>query len=333
MNIAVISFDQELIKEISKKLPDFQVKGYTDSLSLLRDIKFFNPDVIIYDASGGELALNALEFFISRDKIKGKPIKVLISKDNPIDESTLSRFKELEFYDKETEVDKLTENLKNLPASVGDLEDSPSEEVEEVPIEDTTIQSFEEHYQPPADMEALIGDGGSGDGEIELSSEESSLEEVGEILKEMEYIPSEPQEQEDTTVKAEEVLETSAFQSSQTELTSPQGEENLKITIELSPEEVRKTVLEIAVERLIDEIKNDVDIQKIKEDLQKDFFDRLEKELKESVEEIKKSIKEKLLESIESDLKEKIRESIKEDVSKITTELVKEKLSQVFGEK
>ncbi|WP_457627393.1 hypothetical protein [Persephonella sp.] len=341
MNIAVISFDQELVTEISKKLADYEVKGYTDSLSLLREINFFDPEVIIYDASGGELALNALEFFLSRDKVQGKSIKVLISRENPIDESTLSRFENLDFYDKETEIDKLVEEIKSsAPAATSQSAPEPAPVVEDTP---QSIESFEESYQPPADMEALLGETSepSGSDEIDLSSDVGSLDDVNELLKEMESITPEPEPEPAPAAEPSPAPEPPPppppAQASTPEPQPPQAEAlqggGLKITIEISPEEVRRTVLEIAVEKLIDEIKNDVDIQKIKEDLQKDFFDRLEKELKDSVEEIKNSIKEKLFESIEADLKEKVRESIREDVTRITTELVKEKLDQVFGQK
>ncbi|MBK3331578.1 hypothetical protein GWK41_00690 [Persephonella atlantica] len=308
MNIAIISFDQDLVTGLAKKLPDFQVKGYTDSLSLLREISFFDPEIIIYDATGGDLAFNALEFFLSREQVKGKKIKVLISKDNPIDDKSLSQFSSLDFYDKETELEKLVQDIK------------------ETELEEATVESFEENYQPPTDMEALLATENPNPEteEIDLSMETEGIEDVNELLKEMESISVEetapPKKEEKKTAKTvkEETVNTGG---------------TLKITVEISPEDIRETVLKTAVEKLIEEIKSDIDIQKIKEDLQKDFFDRLEKELKDSAEEIKENIKNKIFESIESELKEKVKESIKEDVTRITTELVKEKLNQVFGSK
>ncbi|HHG73769.1 MAG TPA: hypothetical protein ENK22_01855 [Persephonella sp.] len=317
MNIAVISFDQDFIKTLAKKLPDSEVKGYTDSLSFLREISFFNPEVIIYDATGGEIALNALEFFLSRDQIKGKTIKVLISKENPIDQENLSRFENLDFYYKETDIDKLVNDL-SQPQQTAVKEEPPS------------IESFEETYQPPTDMEALLGETVSSEpaGEIDLTMETESLDDVSDLLKEIEAPKPEelaPNEPEPQPPEKKEVVKP-----------EPQPVQNsgtLKITIEISPEELRNTVIQLAVEKLVEEIKEDIDIKKIKEDLQKDFFDRLEKELKESTEEIKSTVKEKLFETVEADLKDKVRESIKEDVTKITTDLVKEKLEQVFGSK
>ncbi|WP_457640273.1 hypothetical protein [Persephonella sp.] len=330
MNIAVISFDQNLVSQLSSRLSGSQVKGYTDSLSLLREIDSFNPEVIVYDASGGELALNALEFFLSRDKVQGKTVKVLILRENQIDESILSKFENLDFYDKEKELDKLIEELSSVASA-------KSEAVEQQPAEEAvdSIQGFEESYQPPADMEALLGETGepAKEEEIDLSEEIGSLEDVNELLKEMESVaPEEPEHKPEPPrpVEPPPAVEEPALISS-VQPNSPAG--SIKITIELSPEEIRKTVLEIAVEKLIEEIKNDADIQRIKEDLQKDFFDRVEKEMKDSVEEIKENIKKKLFDSIESDLKENIKQSIKEDVTRITTELVKEKLEQVFGSK
>lgn len=317
MNIAVISFDQDLINTLAKRLPEDEVKGYTDSLSLLREITFFNPEVIVYDATGGEIALNALEFFLSRDQVKGKTIKVLVSKENPIDQESLSQFSNLDFYFKETDIDKLVNDITKKEVMVTEKEEPQS------------IESFEESYQPPADMEALLGEtvsAGSTE-EIDLSMETEGLEDVSELLKEIEKPEAEKPVVEKEAVEKPEIQEKKEL---------AKAEENtgtLKITVEISPEELKNTVVQLAVEKLIEEIKNDIDIKKIKEDLQKDFFDRLEKELKESTEEIKNMVKEKLFETVEADLKDKVRESIKEDVTRITTELVKEKLEQVFGNK
>ncbi len=317
MNIAVISFDQDLINTLAKRLPEDEVKGYTDSLSLLREITFFNPEVIVYDATGGEIALNALEFFLSRDQVKGKTIKVLVSKENPIDQESLSQFSNLDFYFKETDIDKLVNDITKKEVMVTEKEEPQS------------IESFEESYQPPADMEALLGEtvsAGSTE-EIDLSMETEGLEDVSELLKEIEKPEAEKPVVEKEAVEKPEIQEKKEL---------AKAEENtgtLKITVEISPEELKNTVVQLAVEKLIEEIKNDIDIKKIKEDLQKDFFDRLEKELKESTEEIKNIVKEKLFETVEADLKDKVRESIKEDVTRITTELVKEKLEQVFGNK
>ncbi|SNZ02829.1 hypothetical protein SAMN06265182_0221 [Persephonella hydrogeniphila] len=322
MNIAVISFDQDLITKLAKMLADFTVKGYTDSLSLLREISFFEPDVIIYDASGGELALNALEFFLSREQVKGKNVKVLISKENPIDQETLSQFSGLDFYDRESDIEKLVEDIKKSGKTT--KEPAVQENIEQP----ASIESFEEAYQPPQDMEAILGEtmGSNPTEELELSMDEG-LEDVSELLKEMENISPEPSKKEEPPRKAAPEPQPAVAEPVQSNSGS------LKITVEISPEEIQRSVIELAVEKLIEEIKNDLDIQKLKEDLQKDFFDRLEKELKESTDEIKIQIKEKLFETVEADLKEKIKESIKEDVTKITTELVKEKLDQVFGNK
>ena len=333
MNIAVISFDQDLINSISKKLSGYEVKGYTDSLSLLREMSIFNPEIIVYDASGGELALNALEFFLSRDKVKDKTVKVLISKENPIDESSISQFSRLDFYDKDSELDKLIEDVSVL--SGNELSKKTHDKMDNQP---STIDSFEESYQPPVDMEALIGDTSQSEGseEIDLTMEGENLDDVNELLKEMENISPETSSVSNdfsskSSVKDKKIKANISSINSQSENGDEPQNENLKITIELSPTEVRKTVLKIAVDKLIEEIKNDVDIQKIKDDIQKDFFDRLEKELKDSIDDIKESIKNRLFESIESELKDKVKESIKEDVTKITTQLVKEKLEQVFG--
>ncbi|WP_036737766.1 hypothetical protein [Persephonella sp. IF05-L8] len=341
MKIAVVSFDSELVANIAAELSGAEVKGYMDSLSLVNELKedkFGKPDIVIYDASGGEIALNALEFFISRPQVKGIEIKALIEKGS-VSEENLKKFENLKFYDKETELSALIEELKSKFSenTYSSVETEKSQE----PLEN--VEQKEEGYVPPQDLEALLGETISTSEEtegFELEIEED-ISDVGSLLEELN--PEEDFKKtssfETVTSSMEEAITGNGNKVSQEKIvkeykqpeTSDINSGNIRISIELSPEEIKKIVLETAIEKFIEEIRTDLDLDKIKEEIQKDFFDRLEKEMTQSIDQIKEEIKTKLFESIETDLKEKIKESIKEDVTRITTELVKEKLNQVFG--
>ncbi|WP_297452903.1 hypothetical protein [Persephonella sp.] len=345
MKIAVVSFDSELVAKVAAELSGAEVKGYMDSLSLVNELKegrAENPDIVIYDASGGEIALNALEFFISRPQVKGIDIRALIEKGSVNDES-LKKFEGIKFYDKETELGTLIEELKSK---------TPKEPFTKPETEQTTpvqekqpeiTEEKEESYVPPQDLEALLGETVSAsedtgeEFELELEEEVSDMDSLLEELTPQgeteETSPLEaavPSIEEAITGNGNKAPEEAIVSSNQPKASNV-NQNNIKMTIELSPEEVKKIVLETAVEKFIDEIRSELDLDKIKEEIQKDFFDRLEKEMTQSIDQMKEEIKAKLFESIEADLKEKIKESIKEDVARITTELVKEKLNQAFG--
>lgn len=346
MKIAVVSFDSELVAKVAAELSGTEVKGYMDSLSLVNELKESGggkPDVVIYDASGGEIALNALEFFVSRPQVKGIDIRALIEKGSVNDES-LKKFEGIKFYDKETELGTLMEELKSKTSEAPSVKPE-AEETAPVPEKQPEItEEKEESYVPPQDLEALLGETVSASEdtgeEFELELEEEEVSDMDSLLEELtpqgeteETSPLEaavPSIEEAITGNGNKAPEETIISSGQPKASNV-NQNNIKMTIELSPEEVKKIVLETAVERFIEEIRSELDLDKIKEEIQKDFFDRLEKEMTQSIDQMKEEIKAKLFESIEADLKEKIKESIKEDVARITTELVKEKLNQAFG--
>ncbi|WP_457621831.1 hypothetical protein [Persephonella sp.] len=323
MNIAVISFDQEISNKIKEKLSDYNVQLYIDSLSMLKDINSFNPDIIIYDASAGDFAVDDLKFLLTRDKLEDKKFEILISRENPIDKNELPSNVSIQFFVKNEEDDKLIESVKQI--------------VNENKSEDTFS---EEMYQPPEDIEALLGDFGSG---TETTSEEVSndLESIMQDIPQVEENLEEISIEENIPSNIEEVIPDSGIfeepvsipeKTEKKETTyenQPQG--NIKLEIEISPEELKRMIIELTVEKLVSDLKKDDTTQKLISDLQKDFIDRTEKELEELKESLKKEIKENLVSRIESDLKETIKDSIREDVSKITSEIVKEKLEQLFG--
>ena len=347
MKIAVVSFDSDLVANVAAELSGAEVKGYMDSLSLINELKeskLEKPDVVIYDASGGEIALNALEFFVSRPQVKGIDIRALIEKGSISDEN-LKKFEGLRFYDKDTELGALIEELKSKVIENPSISMKPEEKT--VPAHEEKSEApenNEETYVPPQDIEALLGETISGSedstGEFELELEEdvsdmdSLLEELTPQEKAQETSPLEaaaPSIEEVIAGNGNKVPEEPVVSKPEKSEIASTNQGNIRLTIDLSPEEIKKIVLQTAVERFIEEIRSDLDLDKIKEEIQKDFFDRLEKEMTQSIDQMKEEIKAKLFASIEADLKEKIKESIKEDVARITTELVKEKLNQAFG--
>ncbi|WP_456401629.1 hypothetical protein [Persephonella sp.] len=336
MNVAVISFDQELSHKIKNNLSDYNVQLYIDSLSMLKDAESFNPDIIVYDASAGDFAVDDLKFLLTRDKLENKNFKILVSNENPVDKNDLPENISIDFYTKGEEDLKLIEDIKNsIEAS----------KPEETPTED--------FYQPPSDLESLLGDFGSGT-EQKFEEEPVPIEEntnFDSIMEEFPQVEESPQEieeiqeinlDENIPESIEEVIpDTEIFEEpvnipskeavSETEK-NPQSN-NIRLEIEISPEELKRMIIELTVEKLVNDLKNDDAIQKLISDLQKDFIDKTEKELDDLKENLKKEIKENLVSKIETDLKETIKETIREDVTKVTSEIVKEKLEQLFGKK
>ncbi|WP_457640850.1 hypothetical protein [Persephonella sp.] len=331
MSVAVISFDQELSNKIKTKLSDYNIQLYIDSLSMLKEINSFQPDIIVYDASAGDFAVDDLKFLLTRDKLEDKNFKILVSKDNPINKKDLPENVLIDIFIKNEEDEKLIEDIKKTLQEIKGKQEVFSEEA----------------YQPPDDLESLLGDFSSGTENIEESFETTSSSDLNPMIEEISSTGengnniNEIDLDENIPESIEEVIpDNSIFEESVQipkkkgkEVTSSSGNKNIKLEIEISPEELKRMIIELAVDKLVNDIKDDDTIKKLLVDLQKDFIDKTEKELEELKESLKKEIKENLVSKIESDLKDTIKESIREDVVKITSEIVKEKLEQLFGKK
>lgn len=189
MRIAIISFDQEFSKKIKDSLGDeHQVRIYIDSLGMLRDLKEFTPDIIIYDASAGEFAIDDLKFLMTRDKLENIEFKIFISKIEPINVDELPKKipKEI-FYKDDEDVNKLVVKLK----STGLIEEDLSQDLllnNEMPLE---IEKEEKGAnldnllsQSPEDIEDLLMGG---------SIEEEKPKEEKPKKKEKEEIKAEAQ--------------------------------------------------------------------------------------------------------------------------------------------
>ncbi|RUM59723.1 MAG: hypothetical protein DSY66_05800 [Persephonella sp.] len=161
MRIAIISFDQEFSKKIKESLSDeHNVRIYIDSLGMLRDLKEFTPDIIIYDASAGEFAIDDLKFLMTRDKLENIEFKIFISKIEPINVEELPKKipKEI-YYKEEDDINKLIVKLKSANLIEEDLsqdllmEESKGLEVEEKK-ESTDLDTL--LSQSPEDLEDLL---------------------------------------------------------------------------------------------------------------------------------------------------------------------------------
>ena len=115
MRIAVISFDQEFAKKIKDSLGDeHQVRIYIDSLGMLRDLKEFKPDIIIYDASAGEFAIDDLKFLMTRDKLGDIKFEIFISRAEPINVDELpKKIAKDVYYKEDDDINKLIVKLKS----------------------------------------------------------------------------------------------------------------------------------------------------------------------------------------------------------------------------
>ncbi len=207
MRIAVISFDQEFSKKIKDSLGDeHQVRIYIDSLGMLRDLKEFTPDMIIYDASAGEFAIDDLKFLMTRDKLENIEFKIFISKIEPINVDELPKKipKEI-YYKEEDDISKLIVKLK----SAGLIEEDLSQDLllnNEMALESekeekgTDLDSL--LSQSPEDIEDLLMGGGI---EEEKPKEEKPKKKEKEKIKT--ETPSKPPSEElfDEDIPLEEI--------------------------------------------------------------------------------------------------------------------------------
>ncbi len=173
MRIAIISFDQEFSKQLKDQLePDNEVRVYIDSLGMLRDLKEFHPDIIVYDASAGEFAIDDLKFLMTRDKLENNEFKIFISETDPINVDELPKNIKKEIYTKDKKgIDKFISKMKIAGFQTEDFEDTllggdeggldtssllleePSKTKDKSPEEDILMQT-------PEDIEELLMGGG-----------------------------------------------------------------------------------------------------------------------------------------------------------------------------
>ncbi len=350
MSIAVISFDQDFITQIKRELPEEKIRGYIDSLSMLKELSEFNPDIIIYDASSGEFAIDDLKFLLTREKVEKKKFRILLSREQPVDIDSFPEVEDIIYYTKETDIPKLVSDIK---AELGVSQKSKEEPVlGETPISADTMESFieptvfEESVPEPHEdiMEHL--------GEFSLSEEEEkeikeSLELLGEhkpevkkeekqeeMLESFFSLPEEEQKVKEEPALDEPVSFQETFsQSQETSFSqkSPASPGTIRIEIDISVDDIKKTIAEKAVEQLVKDVLKSPEMEELINNIQRDFVERTEDELEKIKEELKKELKDKLSSSLEKELRESLLETIKEDVAKLTSQIVKERLEQLFG--
>ncbi len=350
MNIAVISFDQDFINQVKRELPNEQIKGYIDSLSMLKELSEFNPDVIIYDASSGEFAIDDLKFLLTREKVEKKRFRILLSREQPVDIDSFPEVEDIIYYTKETDIPKLISDIRSdIGAGSKTVQESVMEDQHQVSSED-----FESFMEPTTFEESLPEPESNvfeNLGEFSLSEEEEKeIKESLELLEE-----HKPEASKDHTsdsfffgneiheltpetekTKSEEERpfesynqETSFLEKSHTDVVS--SSENIKIELDISVEDIKKVIAEKAVQQLVKDVLKSPEMEELVNNIQRDFVERMEEELDKIKEEIKSELKEKISASLEEELKESLLNTIKEDVAKLTSQIVKERLEQLFG--
>ena len=355
MNIAVISFDQDFINQIKRELPGGKIRGYIDSLSMLKELSEFNPDVIIYDASSGEFAIDDLKFLLTRDKVEKKKFRVLLSKEQPVDIDSFPEVEDIIYYTKETDINKLVEDIRTETGI-------PAKEtvIEEPAISTDNMENF---FESSTFGESLKEESKT-DFVDHLDEFSISKEEEKEIKESLEFLdsntsfeieekketPSLESVEKDINVTSPEELDTFSFEETFSqqpeEKESPQekfisepleekiikpNQNVIRIEIDISIDDIKQVIAEKAVQQLIKEVLKSPEMEELVNNIQRDFVQRTEEELDKIKEDLKKELKEKLISSVESELKESLVETIKEDVAKLTAQMVKEKLEQLFG--
>ncbi len=338
MNVAVISFDQDFINQVKRELPSVNIRGYIDSLSMLKELSDFNPSVIIYDASSGEFAIDDLKFLLTRDKVEKKKFRVLLSREQPVDIDSFPEVEDIIYYTKETDVSKLISDIKSEIEHPG--KGAETSHIEEPEIKTDNLENFletspfEEEIPEPVSTEFT-----NNLGDFAISKEEEK-----EIKDTLEFLegPLSKEKKDDVKEHTPSELEDFSFETVSYEENTQQKEDVktpelskgfLKLEIDISIEDIKKTIAEKAVDKLVKEVLKSPEMEELIDNIQRDFVERTEKELESIKEKLKDELKEKLISSIESELKESLIETIKEDVAKLTAQIVKEKLEQLFGGK
>ncbi len=321
MNIALITYDEPLKNEILNKLAGNNIKTYVDSISMLKELDEFNPSIIIYDASAGNFAFDDLKFLISREKVKGKPFKVLYSKLNPIDRKSLSG-ENIEFYAKEDEIDRLISETKKQIEEMETVEEIPEFEESTPEFSPEDIESF---YQSDETSENIP--------EFESMFSNAAEEEINdfqEIPQSLEEIQFEPEAKEE-----HKILKENETKQSISDFTIPEPIEKpvlstSNINISLDIDDIKKGIVMVAVDKLVENIKNEPQIKNLTDDIARDFVSRIEDELENLKEELKNEVRDKILPKIEEEITAILKQDLKDYIAEITSKIVKEKLDQIF---
>ncbi len=337
MNIAIISFDQDFINQIRRELPDESIRGYIDSLSMLKELSEFNPDIIIYDASSGDFAIDDLKFLLTREKVEKKKFRILLSREQPVDIDSFPEVEDIIYYTKETDIPKLLSDIKAETGSeekakevvdIGKPEFSSPEDVE------TLLESsqFEEEIpEPSVDFAENFG-------EFSVSEEEAK-----EIKESLDFLGQEKEPEVETSFEEtfgsfeeqkpepQPVQQQKPLTPEQPKVQTSSG--GIKLEIEISLDEIKKTIAREATDKLVEKLLKDPETEELINNIQRDFVERTEEELEKIKEEIKQELKNRLISSIEGELKDSLVNAVKEEVSQITAKMVKEKLEQLFGGK
>jgi len=250
MKIAIISFDQEFSKQLKEELePDNEVRVYIDSLGMLRDLKEFHPDVIVYDASAGEFAIDDLKFLMTRDKLENNDFKIFISESDPINIDELPKKIKKEIFTKDKKgIEKFISKMKIAAFQPDDFEDGFIDQ-SATDVEDTNLLFGEEKesskkddsplMQTPEDIEELF----MGSGDI-FEEEKEEKKEVKSKPQEESKIPDNDIFEEDIPIEdIESILGELGIEESEEEEKKEEVKESKKVKEE-KPQSVKESVVE-----------------------------------------------------------------------------------------
>lgn len=355
MKIALITFDENLQNKLINSIGEAYIQAYVDSISLLKDIENLKPSIIIYDASAGDFAIDDLKFLLSKEKLKGKEFKVLYSEENPIKKKEIEA-ENISFYEKTKDLDKL---IKEILDEISNFEGNTEYKDLSSPIE--INENFQEQidntalFSSPEDIESLYNQEGNN-----LDIQNSKKEEIPGFEDMFSDMTMEDFSNIETpiTESVENNLEINNQDLSPSleipEIEEVYSKENLEkekpitekqketissnvpinsdiISFSLNKEEIKEQVIKLAVDKLVSLIKEDPDIKQITENIQKDFVERLNKELENLKEEIRAEVKGKILGKIEEEITNTLKQDLKDYIADITAKIVKEKLNQIFN--
>jgi ribosomal protein L29 len=313
MNIAVITYDDDFKHSIVNNLAGNNVKSYIDSISMLKELENFNPEIIIYDASAGDFALDDLKFLISRNKVKDKKFVIAYSKLNPVKKENL-------------DIDNLNVSLFSKEDQLQDLINYVKEESEKNTQENSVEQTY---FSSPEDIEEFYSSTGENTAEFEsIFSQELKND---ENFKE-DFVFEIPDLEEDFELEIPQLKENSKIIE---ESIIPEKKKEIRsaniINITIDVKEIKKSIVNIAVDKLVENLKNQPEIKELTSDISKDFVSKVESELENLKEEIRNEIKQNVIHKMEEEITSMFKQELKDYITQLTSDIVKEKLSQIFG--
>ncbi|HIE59619.1 MAG TPA: hypothetical protein EYH43_04325 [Persephonella sp.] len=317
MKTAIISFDPNIAEEFKKQIGEENVRVYIDSISMLKELDDFKPIFIVYDASAGDFAFDDLKFLLSRDKVKDIEFKVLYSKEQPIEDSEILS-QDIDIYEKNTELYKVISDILEESKKIKEEETKLVQKL--TPQKNFETQEPTTKFQSPKDVEEIYSQ--------DLPTEETFEEFTDIPIEDINYSKHETSkstfslEEEYTFEMKEEHIINRPSTNQQ-----PSGE---IITLNFSKKEIENTIVKLAVDKLVSELKEKSEIKEIFENVKLDFVNRINFELETIKKEIKQEVKANIFKKLEKEIFKEINTELKDYIAEQITIIIKEKISQAF---